>query len=155
MKPIGRPRSVYEVYVKEESSGLDSRNDAPGVSGLSSTADQQLIQVINRYGSFTDENDPLSCDTVFKADCMDTDTAVDSDVINIDSTVAKLLGKDALRYKVSAQWGILNICRTISAKVVCREIGGRRRISLQQQFAWNISPNAAAAGAPFIWPLSS
>lgn len=89
--------------MREESSGLESKNDAPSVSGLGSAADQQLIQVINSYGSFTDENDPLSCETVFKAECVDTDAAVDSEVINIDSTVAKLLGKDALRYKVSAQ----------------------------------------------------
>lgn len=34
---------------------------------------------------------------------MDMDAAIDSEVINIDSNVAKLLGKDALRYKVSAQ----------------------------------------------------
>ncbi|XP_014475328.1 PREDICTED: uncharacterized protein LOC106744805 [Dinoponera quadriceps] len=73
--------SVYEVYVKEESSGLDSRNDAPSVSGLSSAADQQLIQ----------------------ADCVDTDATMDSDVINIDSTVAKFLGKDVLRYKILEQ----------------------------------------------------
>ncbi|XP_032684236.1 uncharacterized protein LOC116850276 isoform X3 [Odontomachus brunneus] len=74
--------SVYEVYVKEESSGVDSRGDAQNVSGLGSrSADQQLIQ----------------------AECMDMDAANDSEVINIDSTVAKLLGKDALRYKILEQ----------------------------------------------------
>lgn len=87
----------------KEESGADSRNDAPGVSGLGSTADQQLIQVINRCESFVNENDLRSYKIAFKGDCMDLDAAIDSEVINIDGTVAKLLGKDALRYKVSAQ----------------------------------------------------
>ncbi|XP_072756885.1 uncharacterized protein [Anoplolepis gracilipes] len=73
--------SVYEVYVKEES-GPDSRNDTPSVSGLGCSAvDQQLIQDA----------------------CMDLDVAIDSEVINIDGTVTKLLGKDALRYKILEQ----------------------------------------------------
>ncbi|XP_029658905.1 uncharacterized protein LOC115232889 isoform X4 [Formica exsecta] len=73
--------SVYEVYVKEES-GPDSRSgDTSDVSGLGSLADQQLIQ----------------------DDCMDLDAAIDSEVINIDGSVTKLLGKDALRYKILEQ----------------------------------------------------
>ncbi|KMQ94469.1 fez family zinc finger protein 2 [Lasius niger] len=95
--------SVYEVYVKEES-GPDSRSgDAPSVSGLGSATDQQLIQVINRCESFINENDLRSCKITFKDDCMDLDAAIDSEVINIDGTVTKLLGKDALRYKILEQ----------------------------------------------------
>jgi len=98
-----RRLSVYEVYVKEES-GPDSRSgDTPSVSGLGSTTDQQLIQVINCCESFIDENDLRSCKITFKDDCMDLDAAIDSEVINIDGTVTKLLGKEALRYKVSAK----------------------------------------------------
>lgn len=96
-----RRLSVYEVYVKEES-GPDSRSgDTPGVSGLGSVADQQLIQVINRCEGFINENDLRSCKITFKDDCMDLDAPIDSEVINIDGT--KLLGKEALRYKVSAK----------------------------------------------------
>lgn len=98
-----RRLSVYEVYVKEES-GPDSRSgDTSDVSGLGSLADQQLIQVINRCESFINENDLRSCKITFKDDCMDLDAAIDSEVINIDGSVTKLLGKDALRYKVSAK----------------------------------------------------
>lgn len=33
---------------------------------------------------------------------MNLDVAIDSEVINIDSSVAKFLGKDAFKYKVSS-----------------------------------------------------
>jgi len=90
--------------VKEES-GSDSRsgNVNPGTSGLGSAVDQPLIQVINRGEGFINENDLRSCKIASKSDCMDLDAAIDSEVINIDGTVTKLLGKDALRYKVSAK----------------------------------------------------
>lgn len=52
--------SVYEVYVKEESLSLDTKSDAPNVSGLDSAADQQLVQVTKPYvSSQTCENDLL------------------------------------------------------------------------------------------------
>nr|XP_034193225.1 uncharacterized protein LOC117610217 isoform X2 [Osmia lignaria] len=69
--------SVYEVYVKEESAGSDNRNDVTVVPSLPTTNDHQLIQ----------------------GDCMNLDVAIDSEVINIDSSVAKFLGKDAFKYK--------------------------------------------------------
>lgn len=98
-----RRLSVYEVYVKEES-GPDSRSgDIPSVSGLGSAADQQLIQVINRCESFINENNLRSRKITFKDDCMNMDATISSEVINIDDTVTKLLGKEALRYKVSAK----------------------------------------------------
>ncbi|XP_015435550.1 PREDICTED: uncharacterized protein LOC107191110 [Dufourea novaeangliae] len=73
--------SVYEVYVKEETSGSDGRNDITVVPGLTSANDHQLIQ----------------------NDCMNLDVAIDSEVINIDGSVAKFLGKDAFKYKILDQ----------------------------------------------------
>ncbi|CAL7940690.1 unnamed protein product [Xylocopa violacea] len=73
--------SVYEVYVKEEAAGSEGRNDVTVVPNLPSTNDHQLIQ----------------------GDCMNLDVAIDSEVINIDSTVAKFLGKDAFKYKILDQ----------------------------------------------------
>jgi len=98
-----RRSSVYEVYVKEESGAEPRSEDAPTVSGLGASGEQQLIQVINRGKCSFDTNDSRSRETAFKGDCMDLDAAIDSEVINIDGTVTKLLGKDALRYKVSAK----------------------------------------------------
>lgn len=95
--------SVYEVYVKEESGSDSKSGDASNASGLGAVTDQQLLQVINRCESFINENDLRSYKITFKDDCMDLDAAIDSEVINIDGTVTKLLGKDALRYKVSAK----------------------------------------------------
>lgn len=91
--------------MKEESSAEPRGEDAPTMSGLGSAAgDQQLIQVINRGKCSFDTNDQPSRETTaFKGDCMDLDAAIDSEVINIDGTVTKLLGKDALRYKVSTK----------------------------------------------------
>lgn len=86
--------------MKEESSA-ESRNDTPIASGLGATSDQQLIQVINRRNGFINENNLRSRKLDFKGECMDLDAAIDSEVINIDGTVTKLLAKDALRYKVS------------------------------------------------------
>ncbi|XP_076243319.1 uncharacterized protein LOC143184743 [Calliopsis andreniformis] len=73
--------SVYEVYVKEEASGSEGRNDITVVPGLTSTNDHQLIQ----------------------SDCMNLDVAIDSEVINIDGSVTKFLGKDAFKYKILDQ----------------------------------------------------
>ncbi|KAH0950916.1 hypothetical protein HN011_002475 [Eciton burchellii] len=95
--------SVYEVYVKEESGAEPRSEDAPTVSGLGASGEQQLIQVINRGKCSFDTNDSRSRETAFKGDCMDLDAAIDSEVINIDGTVTKLLGKDALRYKIFEQ----------------------------------------------------
>lgn len=98
-----RPNSVYEVYVKEDS-GPESRNgDVASVSGLAPVANHQLTQVINRYNNYLNDSDLRSGEMIFKDECMDLDTAIDSEVINIDGTVTKLVGKDALRYKVSAE----------------------------------------------------
>nr|XP_012221938.1 PREDICTED: uncharacterized protein LOC105671946 [Linepithema humile] len=95
--------SVYEVYVKEES-GSDSRSgNVPGMPGLGPAVDQPLIQMINRGEGFINENDLRSCKIASKSDCVDLDAAIDSEVINIDGTVTKLLGKDALRYKILEQ----------------------------------------------------
>jgi len=96
--------SVYEVYVKEE--GPESKNsDVPGVSGLGLVANHQLSQVINRYNSFIKtESDLQPSKITFKEECVDLGVdSIDSEVINIDSTITKLVGKDALRYKVSAK----------------------------------------------------
>ncbi|XP_053983689.1 uncharacterized protein LOC128878981 [Hylaeus volcanicus] len=73
--------SVYEVYVKEETGDCDGRNDVTVVPGLPCTNDHQLIQ----------------------NDCMNLDVAIDSEVINIDGSVTKLLGKDAYKYKLLDQ----------------------------------------------------
>jgi len=103
MKPCTDRYSVYEVYVKEDS-GPESRNgDVPGVSGLGPVANHQLTQVINRYNNFINESDLRPSEITFKEECVDLDAAIDSEVINIDGTVTKLVGKDALRYKVSAR----------------------------------------------------
>ncbi|KAG7188889.1 hypothetical protein KM043_008495 [Ampulex compressa] len=72
---------VYEVYVKEETAGSDGRSEVSTASSLSASNDAQSIQ----------------------ADCMDLDTAMDSEVINADGTVTKLLGKEALKYKILEQ----------------------------------------------------
>lgn len=105
----------------KEDSGPESKNgDVPGVSGLGPIANHQLSQVINRYNRYNfikTESDLQPSKITFKEECVDlgVDT-IDSEVINIDSTITKLVGKDALRYKVSAKVRyILNICRTISA----------------------------------------
>lgn len=98
-----RRNSVYEVYVKEDS-GPESRNgDVAGVSGLVPVANHQLTQVINRYNNYLNDSDLRSSEITFKDECVDLDAAIDSEVINIDGTVTKLVGKDALRYKVSAK----------------------------------------------------
>ncbi|XP_012285816.1 uncharacterized protein LOC105702671 [Orussus abietinus] len=73
--------SVYEVYVKEETIGPDGRSEVSVVSGIPGSNEHQLIQ----------------------ADCLDLDAAIDSEVINIDGTVTKLLGKDSLKYKILEQ----------------------------------------------------
>ncbi|XP_078046693.1 uncharacterized protein LOC144475043 [Augochlora pura] len=73
--------SVYEIYVKEGSTGSDGRNDVTVIPGLSSTNEHQLIQ----------------------NDCMNLDVAIDSEVINIDDSVTKFLDKDAFKYKNSFQ----------------------------------------------------
>ncbi|XP_017880353.1 zinc finger protein 148-like [Ceratina calcarata] len=70
--------SVYEVYVKEENMNSDCRND---VTILPALTDHQLMQ----------------------GDCMNLDVAIDSEVINVDGTVAKFLGKDAFKYKMLEQ----------------------------------------------------
>ena len=89
------------VYVKEES-GSDSRSgNVPGMAGLGPAVDQPLIQVINRGEGFINENDLRSCKIA--SNSMDLDAAIGSEMINIDGTVTKLLGGDALRYKVSAK----------------------------------------------------
>ncbi|XP_018398722.1 PREDICTED: uncharacterized protein LOC108776560 [Cyphomyrmex costatus] len=75
--------SVYEVYVKEDSDPESKNSDVPDVSGLGSVANHQLSQ----------------------EECVDlgVNTSIDSEVINIDSTITKLVGKDALRYKIFEQ----------------------------------------------------
>ncbi|XP_076648487.1 uncharacterized protein LOC143356568 [Halictus rubicundus] len=73
--------SVYEVYVKEETTGSDGRNDVTIVPGLTSANEHQLIQ----------------------NDCMNLDVAIDSEVINNDDSVTKFLGKDAFKYKILDQ----------------------------------------------------
>ncbi|XP_076168161.1 uncharacterized protein LOC143147112 [Ptiloglossa arizonensis] len=73
--------SVYEVYVKEETGDSEGRNDVTVVPGLPPTNDHQLIQ----------------------NDCMNLDVAIDSEVINIDGSVTKLLEKDDFKYKILDQ----------------------------------------------------
>ncbi|XP_076291452.1 uncharacterized protein LOC143214371 [Lasioglossum baleicum] len=73
--------SVYEVYVKEETTGSDGRNDVTILPGLTSANEHQLIQ----------------------NDCMNLDVAIDSEVINNDDSVPKFLGKDAFKYKILDQ----------------------------------------------------
>lgn len=90
--------------MKEESNAEPRSEAAPTVSGLGPISDQQqLIQVINRAKYSFNKYDSRSRMTALKEECVDLDAAIDSDVINIDGTVTKLLGKDALRYKVSAK----------------------------------------------------
>ncbi|KAK2582954.1 hypothetical protein KPH14_009012 [Odynerus spinipes] len=73
--------SVYEVYVKEETEDSNARADLPIIPGLPSASDHQLIQ----------------------SDSMNMDANIDSEVIKVESTVGKLLGKDALKYKILEQ----------------------------------------------------
>ncbi|KAL2722726.1 zinc finger protein 148-like isoform X1 [Vespula squamosa] len=75
--------SVYEVYVKEETEDNNTRDDLPIIPSLSSSNDHQLIQGDTH--------------------AMNMDTSIDSEVIKVDSTVGKLLGKDALKYKILEQ----------------------------------------------------
>ncbi|KAL2742154.1 zinc finger protein 148-like isoform X1 [Vespula maculifrons] len=75
--------SVYEVYVKEETEDTNTRDDLPIIPSLSSSNDHQLIQGDSH--------------------AMNMDTSIDSEVIKVDSTVGKLLGKDALKYKILEQ----------------------------------------------------
>lgn len=95
--------SVYEVYVKEDPGPESKNGDVPGVSGWGPVANHQLTQVINRCNNFIDESDFQSSEITFKEERVDLDTTIESEVINIDSNVTKLVGKDALRYKVSAK----------------------------------------------------
>ncbi|XP_011064621.1 PREDICTED: uncharacterized protein LOC105152189 [Acromyrmex echinatior] len=97
--------SVYEVYVKEDSGPESKNGDVPGVSGLGLVANHQLSQVINRYNSFIKtESDLQPSKITFKEECVDLGVdSIDSEVINIDSTITKLVGKDALRYKIFEQ----------------------------------------------------
>ncbi|XP_011865272.1 PREDICTED: uncharacterized protein LOC105560626, partial [Vollenhovia emeryi] len=95
--------SVYEVYVKEDSGPESKNGDVAGVSGLGPVANLQLTQVINRCNNFIDNSDLRASEITFKEECVDLDTAIDSEVINIDGTVTKLVGKDALRYKIFEQ----------------------------------------------------
>lgn len=95
--------SVYEVYVKEDPGPESKNGGVPGISGLEPVTNHQMTQVINRCNNFIDESDFQSSEITFKEECVDLDTAIDSEVINIDSSVTKLIGKDALRYKVSAK----------------------------------------------------
>lgn len=93
--------------MKEESGSSNLKSDnVQNASGLEPTANQQLIQVIdiNKLRNTSNNESylrPYKFDS--KGDYVDLDTAIDSEVINIDGTVTKLLGKDALRYKVSAK----------------------------------------------------
>lgn len=88
----------------KEDSGPESRNgDIAGASGSGPVANHQLSQVINRYNNFINDSDLRSDEITFKDECVNLDAAIDSEVINIESAVTKLVGKDALRYKVSAK----------------------------------------------------
>lgn len=99
----GATNSVYEVYVKEDTDPESRNNDVASVAGLGPIANHQLNQVINRYNNFINDSDLRSSEITFKDECVDLDAAIDSEVINIDGSVTKLVGKDALRYKVSAK----------------------------------------------------
>ncbi|KAL0127665.1 hypothetical protein PUN28_003150 [Cardiocondyla obscurior] len=73
--------SVYEVYVKGNS-GPERNGELASVLGLDSVANHQLTQ----------------------EECVDLDAAIGSEsVINIDGAVTKLVGKDALKYKIFEQ----------------------------------------------------
>lgn len=89
----------------KEDSGPEARNgDVVGVSGSGPIANHQLAQVNYRCNNFIkDESDLLPSEITFKEECLDLDdAAVEPEVINIGNAVTKL-GKDALRYKVSAK----------------------------------------------------
>lgn len=87
----------------KEDSGPELKNgDVAGIPGSGSVPNHHLTQVNNCYNNFIkDEGDLLFSEITFKEECMD-DTAIESEVINIGNAVTKL-GKDALRYKVSAK----------------------------------------------------
>ncbi|KAL6268477.1 hypothetical protein P5V15_001610 [Pogonomyrmex californicus] len=95
--------SVYEVYVKEDPASESRSGDVPSVSGLGSNTNHHLSQVTNPYNCFIDETYLRSNEITFKEECVDLDTSIGSEVINIDGTVTKLVDKDSLRYKIFEQ----------------------------------------------------
>ncbi|XP_033210102.1 uncharacterized protein LOC117168494 isoform X2 [Belonocnema kinseyi] len=72
--------SVYEVYVKEETIGPDGKTQVSVVSSIPGPGQHQLI-----------EGD------------LDLDAVIESDIINVDGSVSKLFGNDALKYKIMDQ----------------------------------------------------
>ncbi|KAI4485349.1 hypothetical protein M0804_006854 [Polistes exclamans] len=76
--------SVYEVFVKEEPKDNIVTENVQIISSAPSSNDHQLIQ-----GDLHNS--------------MNLDTNIDTEVIKVESTVSKLLGKDALNYKILEQ----------------------------------------------------
>ncbi|XP_015187537.1 PREDICTED: uncharacterized protein LOC107072270 [Polistes dominula] len=76
--------SVYEVFVKEEPKDDVLTESVQIISSAPSSNDHQLIQ-----GDLHNS--------------MNLDTITDTDIIKVESTVSKLLGKDALNYKILEQ----------------------------------------------------
>ncbi|KAI4487651.1 hypothetical protein M0802_011964 [Mischocyttarus mexicanus] len=77
--------SVYEVFVKEEPKDNIVTESVQIISSAPSSNDHQLIQ--------SDLHNPMNLDTA----------TIDSEVIKVESTVGKFLGKDALNYKILEQ----------------------------------------------------